>query len=58
MEYGEHYSMVTTALDIKLGAAKTILTSFEGKVDLGNTHYQSIQEMFYGNTFSIKAFKE
>ena len=32
--------------------------SREGKVDSGNIHYKSIQEMFCGNTDKIKAFKE
>ena len=58
-EYDQHHFMATTTLDVEFGVAKhSPPKRCEGEVDLGNNHYKSIQEMFYGNTDKIKAFQK
>ena len=57
-EYDQHHSMAATTLDVEFGVAKhSPPTSCEGEVNLGNTNYKSIQEMFFSNTNKIKASK-
>ena len=50
--------MDTTVLDVKLCVANFFPTSREGEVNSENNHYKCIQDMFYGDTDKIKAFKE
>ena len=49
-EYRKAYTLITTALEEKFGAAKHfIVSSRDGETDSGNTKYKNIQEQFVGN---------